>query len=110
MPTYEIDQYELHVLRHRIEADSEADAVVKLLQGEGEPISFEFVGIANDYGTSLSENPDLTSELFDRGVIDSNDLIIPSIRSVSVVRDEVADSNITIPRICSAGNDSEKGS
>ena len=30
MPTYEIEQYELHVMRYRVEADNEADAIAKL--------------------------------------------------------------------------------
>ena len=52
MPTYEIEQYELHVLRYRVEADSEADAIARLFLGEGDPIddSLEFVDIADDYG------------------------------------------------------------
>jgi hypothetical protein len=34
MPTYEIEQYELHVQKYRVEADDEADAIAKLFQGE----------------------------------------------------------------------------
>jgi len=86
MPIYDIDQYELHVLTHRIEADSEADAVIKLFQGEGEAVSFVFIGIANDHGMSLSENEALWDQLYDRGVIKSDDHIIPSIRSITEVR------------------------
>ena len=87
MPTYEIEQYELYVLRHRIEADNEADAISRLLMGEGEPIddSLTFVNIADDYGIGLSENPDLAIQLWDRDVIESDDILIPSIRSIKQV-------------------------
>lgn len=59
MPTYEVQQYELHVLTHKIEADDEASAVAKLYKGEGEPVSFEFAGIADDFGMSVCENGEL---------------------------------------------------
>jgi len=75
----------LHVLTHRIEADDEAHAIARLYQGEGEAVSFEFVGIANDYGMNLSENQALADQLFDRGLIHSNDEVIPSIRSIREV-------------------------
>ncbi len=88
MSLYEIEQYELHTMKYRVEADSEADAITKLLQqGEGDPInnSLEFADIADDYGMSLSENPDLSSQLFDQGVVKSGDTIIGSIRSIKQV-------------------------
>jgi hypothetical protein len=86
MSTYEIEQYELHVLTHKITADDEAGAVAKFFQGnDGEAISFEFVGIANDYGMSVSENRDLADRLFDLGILRGGDNIIPSIRSVRQV-------------------------
>jgi hypothetical protein len=85
MPLYEIDQYEIHVLRHKIQADNEADAITKLFQGEGEATSFIFVGIANDYGMPVDDHRDLADQLFDRGVIDGNDEIIPSIRDIRQV-------------------------
>lgn len=87
MPTFEIEQYELHILTHVVTADDQADALVKFFQGdEGEAVSFEFVGIANDYGISVEENRDLVDRLLDRGIIKSGDTIIPSIRSVRLVQ------------------------
>ena len=87
MPTYEIEQYELHVLRYRVEADSEAHAIAKLFLGEGDPIdnSLEFVNIADEYGMSVNENRDLADQLFDRGVVKSGENVIPSIRSIKQV-------------------------
>jgi hypothetical protein len=85
MPVFEIGQYELHVLTHRIEADDEAQAIAKLYQGEGEAVSFEFVGIANDFGMPVNEDRDLADQLFERGIITSDDTIVPSIRSIRQV-------------------------
>ena len=85
MPIYEIEQYEVHVQRFRIEADSEADAVARLLQGGGDPLDLTFVNIADDMGMSVAENPDLACELFERGVLKPDDTLLPSVRSVSVV-------------------------
>ena len=58
MPKYEIEQYELHVMRYRVEADSEAQAIVKLFQGEAEPVeqSQEYIEIADDYGLPADEH------------------------------------------------------
>jgi hypothetical protein len=88
MPLYEIEQYELHVMKYQVEADSEADAVAKLLMGEGEPVdnSLEFVNIIDDLGMSLTEDQELASQLFDLGVIHSGDEIIGSIRSIKQVK------------------------
>ena len=36
MPTYEIEQYELHAMKYRVEAATEAEAIAKLFQGEAE--------------------------------------------------------------------------
>ena len=86
MPIFEIEQYELHILTHRVTGDDETDALVKFFQGiEGEAVSFEFVGIPSDYGMSLGENRDLTDRLFDLGIIKSGDTIIPSVRSIRQV-------------------------
>jgi len=88
MPAFEIEQYELYVQRYRIdEADSEADGIARLFLGEGDPIdnSLEFVEIADDHGMLVSENRDLSDQLFDRGTINGHDEIIPSIRCIEQV-------------------------
>jgi len=84
MATYAIEQFELYVQGHLIEGDSEADAIARFFRGEGkqELTSMDYAGISNDYGLSLAERPDLASELMDRGVIKSDDIIVPSIRSI----------------------------
>jgi len=87
MPTYRIEQYELHVQAYNVTADSEADAIARLFMGEGDPIdnSLEFVEIADDHGMRVDENDDLADQLFDRGTINGHDEIIPSIRCIEEV-------------------------
>ena len=89
MPTFEVQQYEVHVSTYRIEADDEAEAIAKLYAGDDEMVSFEFAGIADDLGMPVSENPELACRLFDLGVLQSDDTIIRSIRSVKQVVKQV---------------------
>jgi hypothetical protein len=88
MPVFRIEQYEIHVQAYNVTADSEADAISRLLLGQGDPIdnSLEFVNVADNQGMLVSENQDLADQLFDRGAINGNDEIIPSIRSIEEVR------------------------
>jgi hypothetical protein len=90
MPTYEIVQIELYTQGYLVKGDSEADALERFFRGEGKQdlTSIEFAGMANDYGLSLTEWPDLASELLDRGVIKSDDTFVPSIRSIREVGEE----------------------
>ena len=87
MPVFRIEQYEIHVQGYNVTADDEADAIHRLLLGEGDPIdnSLEFVEIADDHGMLVSENRDLSDQLFDQGLIHSDDRVIPSIRCVEEV-------------------------
>ena len=87
MPVFEIEQYELYVQGYLVEADSEADAIARFFQGEGnqERTSIEFAGMGNGYGMNLDDNRDLASRLFDLGIIKGGDTIIPSIRSIREV-------------------------
>ena len=83
---YEVEQYELHVQRWRIEGTGEADVIAKVLMGEGEPLSLVFVEVVDQLGMSLLENLDLANDLWERGVIDTADTIVPSIRSVQEIK------------------------
>ncbi len=83
MPTYEIEQYELHAMKYRVEAEDEAHAIAKLLNGEADPIdnSLEYIEVADDYGLPVDENRDLADQLRKLGVSVGDD-IIPSVRSI----------------------------
>jgi hypothetical protein len=84
MPTYEIEQYELHVQRYRIAATDEAEAITKLFDGEAVPVDngLDFIEVADDYGLSADNYRDLAAALREQGV--PVDVVIPSIRSIEV--------------------------
>ena len=86
MPIYEIEQYELHTAKYRVEATSEADAIAKLFDGEGEAVdnSLEFIEVANDYGMPVDEFPELVKALAKRGMRVDDD-VIESIRGIDQV-------------------------
>ena len=86
MPTYEIEQCELHVMKYQVEAASEAEAIAKLFQGEAEPVcqSQEFVEVADDFGMPADEYPGLVEALGALGV-SVNGAVIPSIRSIEQI-------------------------
>ena len=83
MPTYEIEQYELHAMKYQVEAEDEAHAIAKLLNGEADPVdnSLDFIEVADDYGLPVDENRDLADQLRNLGIAVGDD-IIPSVRSI----------------------------
>lgn len=91
MTIYEIEQYEIHALRYRVEADDEADAIVRLLDGEAKltDLAPDFIEVAEDAGLPVDEYPELADQLRALG-IPVGQLVIPSIRSVSVVASQSA--------------------
>jgi type III secretion system FlhB-like substrate exporter len=86
MPTYEIEQFELHCMKYQVEAASEAEAIAKLFQGEAEPVeqSQDFIEVAKDFGLPAEEHRELADALRNQGI--SVDEVIPSIRSIQKVR------------------------
>lgn len=86
MPTFEIEQYELHVMKYRVEATDEAQAITRLLDGEAEPVegSLEYVEVAEDYGLPADDYRDLADQLRALGV-PVDEAVIPSIRSITEV-------------------------
>ena len=88
MPTFEIEQYELHTTKYRVEAASEADAIVKLLDGKAEPVdqSQELIGVADAYGMATKEYQELARVLRKLGV--NLGQVIPSIRGIEKVEDD----------------------
>ena len=84
MPTYEVEQYELHCMKYRVEAANEADAIVKLLDGLALPVDngLEYIEVADDFGLPADDYRDLADALREQGV--PVDVVIPSIRSIEV--------------------------
>ena len=85
MPTFEIEQYELHTQTYRVEASSEAEAIKKLLDGEADPVddSTEYIEVAEDFGLPAEEHRELADQLRNLGV-SVGEHVIESIRSVEV--------------------------
>jgi hypothetical protein len=83
MPIYEIEQYELHTQKYRVEADSEARALQRLFADEAEVVegTCEFIEVADDFGLPVDEFRDLAEDLRDLGESIDDD-VIPSVRSI----------------------------
>ena len=52
MPTFEIEQYELHTQTYRVEASTEAEAIKRLFDGDGEAVDngLDYIEVAEDFG------------------------------------------------------------
>ena len=86
MPTYEIEQYELHAMTYRVKAKSKAEAIAKLFQGEAEPVeqSQDMIEVADAYGLPADEHQALVRALRKLGIKGIRE-VIPSIRSIEKV-------------------------
>ena len=86
MPTYIVEQFELHAASYRVEAGSEAEAIGKLFAGQAEPVdgSQVFIQVEDDYGLPADDYPDLVRELNKLNVTGIDD-VIPSIRSIDKI-------------------------
>ena len=85
MPIYEVEQYELHSMKYRVRANSEAEAIAHLLNGELEPVegSLEFIEVADTLGLPANHYSNLAVALKKLGI--SVKHVIPSIRAISKV-------------------------
>jgi len=86
MPTFEIEQYEIHTQLYRIEAVSRAEAIKRLFDGEGIAVdnAQEYIQVAADVGLPVEQHQDLADELRRQGELIGED-IIPSIRAIKQV-------------------------
>ncbi len=83
MPVFEIEQYETHAMKYRVEADDVGQAIVKLFDGDGDPVddSLEYIEVADERGLWSDDHADLAEQLRSLGLPVEN--VIPSIRSVT---------------------------
>ena len=90
MPTFQIEQYELHTQQYRVEADNVADAICKLLDGEADPVDngLEFIEVCEDLGLPADDHRELADQLRSFGV-PVDDHVIPSIRTVVQVEESL---------------------
>ena len=86
MPLYEIEQYEVHAQTYRIKANSEAEAIKKLFDGEADSVDggLDYIEICEDLGLPAEEYRQLADELRKLGV-SVGEHVIPSIRSIKQV-------------------------
>jgi hypothetical protein len=86
MPMFEIEQYELHAMKYRVEAANEAEAIRRLFDGEAEPVeqSQDYIEVAEDFGLPVDEYRELADELRALGVA-VGEAVIPSIRNIEQV-------------------------
>ena len=85
MPTFEIEQYELHAMKYTVEAADEAQAIAKLLKGLTMPLDngLAYVEVVDDRGLPADEHPALAAALRNMGI--SVNGVIPSIRCIEEV-------------------------
>jgi hypothetical protein len=82
MARFEIEQYELHVATYEVEAPSAAEAIRRLLDGDGDPLDGSvYVRTSDDVGMNVADDPHLAQELRELGV-QVRGSIVPSIRRV----------------------------
>lgn len=88
MPIYEIEQYEIHTSKFRVKANSEAEAIAKHLDGEGDFVdnSLEYIEPADACGLPADEYPELADALRKLNVPVGT--VIPSIRAIELIDDE----------------------
>ena len=83
MPNFLVGQYELNVAYYKVEADSKAQAVEKLFNGEhDEPYTTEFVKIHYDSGMSNAPISDDEFKEFKKADLFNYDGFVPSICEV----------------------------
>ena len=88
MAFYEVDQYELHFQTYRVEAESEAEAIAKVLNGDSEILDnrLEYVAPSINNGIWVDQNQELVDSirLHDPSIFIGK-TVIPSIRDIREV-------------------------
>lgn len=88
MPVYLIERLEVHVRTYRVEAADEAEAVLKLFDGEGELVGADPAAaeVCDDRGLPAADHPALAAALRRAGFM-SDQTVIPSVRSIERLPD-----------------------
>lgn len=86
---YEIEQYELHTMKYRVEAASLAEAIALRLEGAGDAVadSLALIEVAEDFGLPADDDRDLCDALHKLG-LSVKGSVIPSIREIHEVQHE----------------------
>ena len=85
MPTFEIEQYELHTQKYRVEAANEAKAIQNLFAGEGQAVDggLEYIEVADEFGMPADSHRELADALRAANITVTD--VIPTIRSIAEV-------------------------
>jgi hypothetical protein len=85
MPTFEIEQYEIHSMKYTVEAASEAEAIAKVLNGTAMPVDngLDYIEVLDDRGLPADEHRELALALRNLGI--QVDAVIPSIRNIEQI-------------------------
>lgn len=85
MPIFEIEQYEIHTMKYRVEANSEAEAIKMLFDGKADAVDngLDFIEVCEDLGLPADDHRELVDQLRLLGV-SVGEAVIESIRSVEV--------------------------
>lgn len=88
MPIFEVEQYEIHTTKYRVQADTASAAIKAVLDGDAEAVdnSTELIEVPDDYGMPADENRDIVEGLHELGVVCHE--IIPGIRAVEEVEED----------------------
>jgi hypothetical protein len=92
MTTYEIEQLIVLIEKHRVEARTVAEAIVKLFDGDTELMDISLADLCDERGLPAEDFPALVEELRKLGIM-TNETVIPSIMSV----EEVSGVRVSIP-------------
>jgi hypothetical protein len=79
--------------KFRVEADREAEAVVKFFDGEAVPVenNLELADLCDDRGLPAEQYPALAEELGEAGIL-SDQTVIPSVISIEKVENDATTS------------------
>jgi isocitrate lyase len=94
MHDYKIEQMQVYLRTYQVQAASEAEAVIKVFDGEAGSAddSVELIDLCDERGLCAADHPDLADELRKAGIM-TDQVVIPSIRSIEKVESDVQQSS-----------------
>ncbi len=85
MNTYEIDQLIVLVEKHRVQAESPAEAIVKVFGRESVLVDINIMDFCHERGLPAEDYPTIAEELRKAGIM-TGEAVIPSISNIEEVR------------------------
>lgn len=101
MTTFEIDQLIVLKEKHRVEARSASEAIVKVFDGESLLIDIDIADRCHERGLPVEDHPTLVAELREAGIM-TDEKVIPSICGIEEVSgdqvEQVGETRFTMPK------------